>query len=398
MKSASSRWPARGRRARLVFMVLFASFAALGPYVLIEFIIWPTSRANDYFAFYSFSSFIHRHPAALIYDTHLLEQLQVGLHGRMFPYLYPPGMLLLVWPLADLPYLAGWLSWIGIGLLGYVAALGVAGRNRAAMIAAVVAPSTLWTTLCGQTALFGAALLFGGFRLLPRRPIMAGMLFAMLTYKPQLAVLVPVALAAAGRWRCLVAMFAWACMLALASAVAFGVAVWGAWLHDIPALGSRIARDMLTFCPVMATVTSNLLVFGVPAADAHAVQLLVAGAAAVAVWTCLRRGVTMLGAAAVAAATFLVTPYAFAYDMPLLTAAVIVVASDCYERDGSFAFWEVLVLLAGFLLPFCVVVPAVFRFGSLVVTALLWLIVRRASLVGGCAVRAASPAGHTSLA
>ena len=395
MTSASSRWPARGLHARVVTTSLLAMFGLLTPFVLMRFILDPHQPANDYFAFYSFSSFIERYPAASIYDTHLLERLQAGLHGRFLPYLYDPEMLLLVWPLAHLPYVVGWLCWIGIGLVPYVAVTGYFDRNQAAMIASVVAPSTLWTSLCGQTALFGAALMFGGFRLLPGRPVLAGLLFGLLTYKPQLAVLVPLALVAAAQWRCLMAMCASAAAFVLASAFVFGLSTWLAWLHDLPSLGRMIAHDMLIICPLMTTVTSNLLVFGVSTGDAHLVQLLAAAAGCVAVWGSLRRGVTMLGAAAVAVATFLVTPYAFAYDMPLLTAAVIAVASDCYKRHGSFAFREVLLLVAGFMLPFCVVIPVFFRFSSLMVMALLWLVVQRVTAVAGTTTDGAA-GGHAA--
>ena len=180
-------------------------FGMLTPFVLTEFITFAHRPPNDYFAFYSFSRFVHDYPAASIYDIHLLERLQLALRGRFFPYLYDPGMLLLVWPLGYLPFAAGWLCWIGLGLAAYIAALGAGARDRTAALAALVAPSTLWTTMCGQTALFGAGLLLGGFRLLPGRPVPAGILFGLLTYKPQLAVLVPVALAAASEWRCLLA-------------------------------------------------------------------------------------------------------------------------------------------------------------------------------------------------
>ena len=160
----------------------------------------------------------------------------------------------------------------------------------------------------------------------------------------------------------------------LASVAAYGVAVWGAWLHDLPALARTVSNNMLVLYPLMVTVTSNLLAFGMPAADADMVQLVVALAACASVCWCARSGAGMLCAAAVAIATFLTTPYAFGYDLPLLTGAVIVVATDRYKRSGSFAFWEIMVLLAGFLLPFC---TAFFRISSVLVMALLWLVVRQ---------------------
>nr|WP_321985762.1 glycosyltransferase family 87 protein [uncultured Lichenicoccus sp.] len=383
-------WPVRGAHLGIVCASIVILFGFLSPYVLIKFLLLPRLPTNDYFAFYSFSRFIHDDPAASIYDLHLLERLQFRLHGDRFPFLYHPGMLLLIWPLALLPFGAGWVCWIGLGLLGYLVALGLRG-HRVAALAGLVAPSTLWTTLCGQTALFSAALLFGGFRLLPRRPVGAGILFGLLTYKPQLAILVPLALVASSQWRCLL----WTCLMGglfmTASAAAFGIGVWMAWLHDLPNLAHLIARTTLLFCPVMATVTSNLLVFGVPTAAAHAIQAVMSVAACGAVWACLRQGVTMPGAAAVAVGTFLATPFAFGYDMPLLSGAVIVFVGDCHRRNSDLATWEVVILLAGFLLPCCIVFTQAFCLSSLVVSALLWLIVRRATASGRTTAGASAP-------
>ncbi len=346
----------------------------MSPFVAVEYIVLQHWPLNDYFAFWSFSKFIHAYPASSIYDNPMLEHLQNSLHGVVFPYLYHPAMMLLIWPLATLPYGVGLVACLCLGLLGYVVSIGLADRNEAAIVAALVAPSTLWTSLCGQTALFGAALLFGGFRLLPRQPVLAGLLFGLLTYKPQLAFLVPIALVAGRQWRCLFSMGVCAALFMLASVAAYGVAVWGAWLHDLPALARTVSNNMLVLYPLMVTVTSNLLAFGMPAADADMVQLVVALAACASVCWCARSGAGMLCAAAVAIATFLTTPYAFGYDLPLLTGAVIVVATDRYKRSGSFAFWEIMVLLAGFLLPFC---TAFFRVSSVLVMALLWLVVRQ---------------------
>ena len=56
---------------------------------------------------------------------------------------------------------------------------------------------TSWLTLvCLQIERVG-----GGLLLLDRRPVLAGILFGALCYKPHFGMLIPVALAASGRWR-----------------------------------------------------------------------------------------------------------------------------------------------------------------------------------------------------
>jgi hypothetical protein len=71
------------------------------------------------------------------------------------------------------------------------------------MAACVVmaAPAVMINLVSGQNGAFSAAILAGGLMLLDRRPVLAGLLLGLLCYKPQLAVLVQVALVASGRWR-----------------------------------------------------------------------------------------------------------------------------------------------------------------------------------------------------
>src|SRR6185312_2585493 len=66
-------------------------------------------------------------------------------------------------------------------------------------------------------ALFGAALV-----VLDRRPVVAGILFGLLAYKPQFGVLIPLVLIASGRWRCFAAAAVTVALSAVATTLAFG--------------------------------------------------------------------------------------------------------------------------------------------------------------------------------
>src|SRR5947209_4071280 len=84
-------------------------------------------------------------------------------------------------------------------------------------LGACIAPATGITLISGQTGFLSGALMVGGLRLLPTRPALAGVLFGLLTYKPQLGVLVPVALVAMSGGRAIVAALATFAALAVAS-------------------------------------------------------------------------------------------------------------------------------------------------------------------------------------
>ena len=70
--------------------------------------------------------------------------------------------------------------------------------------------------------LFGAALLT-----LTKRPIVSGILFGCLAYKPQFALVIPVALLAAGQWRAIAAAAGTVIALVAVTSLAFG---WDIWL------------------------------------------------------------------------------------------------------------------------------------------------------------------------
>ena len=97
----------------------------------------------------------------------------------------------------------------------------------------------------------------------------------MLGYKPQIALLVPIALAAAGLWR----VFGAACLtiigLSLTATLAFGPAVWPAWISMLPAYARWFdtVRRLLKFKP---TVIAKFDVAGVALPIAEGIQAVVA--------------------------------------------------------------------------------------------------------------------------
>ncbi|WP_428377997.1 glycosyltransferase family 87 protein [Lichenicoccus sp.] len=378
MTQSSTHWQTHDQPARTLYRMLLIFFAFATPYVGGH--ILAMGVKNDYFAFWSFATFVKLHSPGLIYDYDLLRSFQ-HLPNGFFPYFYQPQMLLVVWPLAQLPYALGYALWMLTGTVACATVTGFVARNPAAVFAVLVGPSTLLVWICGQSSMIAAALMFGGFGLLPRRPVFAGVLFGLMIYKPQLGVLVPVALLASRQWRTIASACVTAVLFLLASAAVFGVSVWVSWWQHLPSIGATIASKTVEFRFLMATVTSNLLSFGANPLQAHAVQAVCSLAIAILVWRCFRGGVCMLGAALVGAGTFLATPFAFGYDLAVFNLAVIVTASERWRRHGSFSLPEVAILVLGFLLPWCAISPTIFRFSSVLVFAVLCVILRRIQAV-----------------
>ena len=134
--------------------------------------------------------------------------------------------------------------------------------------------------------------------------------------------LVPVALMAAGAWRAAAAAGLMAAGLAAITCAVFGPGVWTDWLASLPGYAGRFegSVDILQLQP---TVTAGLELAGVPHGLANLVQAASACAMAALVWLACRRGLHGPAIAVVVGGTFLATPHAFFYDMPMLTAAVL---------------------------------------------------------------------------
>jgi hypothetical protein len=201
-------------------------------------------------------------------------------------------------------------------------------------------PATLTNVLTGQNAFLSVALMIGGVRLLERWEMVGGAVLGILVYKPQLYVLVPVALAAARAWRGLAASLLSAALLVAASAVAFGVPAWLLWFERIVRAGDPALATWFgdTFLRGYSLYVSAVLL-GLSDAAAGAVQGAGALAAAAAVWLVFRarrEGDARL--AVLLAGAIVATPHLQAYDMVLLAAAVVLLWPQDQREIGLGAF------------------------------------------------------------
>jgi Glycosyltransferase family 87 len=368
--------------ARLLVGALLLLF---GAYSLIYFGITAyrsiSQPIDDLFGFWSYSRFVLEHPPTEIYNPAILHAAQVALGmdpSIEYPCPYPPSFLLALWPLGLLSQPLAYAALIGITLPLFVWAT-TGGRWRSWIgLAAIVAPATTITIIAGQAAMLAAALMAGGLRLAPVRPVLAGVLLGLLIYKPQMAVLVPVALLAAGLWRTIAAAVVTGVGLMVLSSIAFGWSIWPAWISGVMAYSGYFAAESGGRLHLMPTVYAALPRFGVSASAAQLVQAVTAIVAAGAVWDCFRRGATPLAAAALMTATFLATPYAFAYDMPMIVTAVLWTVAERQRSPEPFGATETFVLTLAMVAPITLL-PEDIRFPVAMVSLvlLLGLIVRQ---------------------
>ena len=126
----------------------------------------------------------------------------------------------MVYPLAFLPYLVSLCVWLATTLIAFVAVVRRIAPHPLTPWLALAFPGAFQNFFNGQNGFLSTALLGSGLLLLNQSPWVAGFLLGLVSYKPHLFALVPVALLAARRWQALVAALVTALLLALASFLA----------------------------------------------------------------------------------------------------------------------------------------------------------------------------------
>lgn len=350
-------WRAGERPIRVLCMVLAVLFGSyFGLYAVAILRRDEPFRFGDFFALWSYGKVLVAGPAAELYDAAglIAHQIALGMASTQSnPFPYPPIVMPVLWPLGLLSYDTAYAAFMAPTFCLYVLAAGAGGpRPRLPLTLAVaVAPTSILTLVAGQTGFLAGALFLGGLRLAPARPLLGGVLLGLLAYKPQLGVLVPVALAAAGQWRCIAAAAATVAVLALATSAGFGWHIWADWLAYLPAYADQFARESTQTSFLMPTLTAALRALHVAPGIAGAAQAALAAAGAVWVWRACRHGLTPRAILVLATGTFLATPHAFVYDLPMFTGALLLFVDRRLRSGGSFGTPELLIVLLALCFP-----------------------------------------------
>lgn len=242
---------------------------------------------------------------------------------------YPPSILLIGAPLALLPLYPAYILWTLGTLAGLTVILRKAGLPIVACALLWIAPAALINIYIGQNGAATAALLIGGLLMVNRKPWLAGLCFGLLTLKPHLGLLVPVALVAAGHWRAIGWSAFFTVLIAGASAALFGPSVWQGFFTVTQPLMRSILEAPYGMHYQMIAATPFLMArwVGTDVPTAYAVQALVSLAAAATIWKLWRtQSDPLLRIGATAALAVLATPYAYSYDMVMLAAAILIFA------------------------------------------------------------------------
>lgn len=378
-------------RRRLFFysgVVLLAYVAAsIAQLATSHHLIAPSGApiVGDFVNQYAASIFaIHGHPA-LVYNLHRqhLQQISVlrGASTDLWAFEYPPMYLLMVLPLSLLPLAWSWVMFETVTLAGYVAVIRRVAPRAGALWLAIAFPAVIINFMCGQNGFVTTALMGGGLLLMESRPILAGTLFGLMVYKPQFAVLVPLALLVDRRWRVLIATGLSAVLFVAASLAIFGEPTWRAFIGSIPFTQKTVLDNGALGFYQLLSIFGAIRMWGGGLKMAYAFQAALAMYAAIAViWVWRSDQPFALKAATLAAGSLMVSPYLLQYDLVLLALPIAWTAMEALEH-GFLPFEKFVLSLAWFVPRIALSAGEIAKIpvAPIAIVALMTMILRRAS-------------------
>ncbi|MGC2492893.1 glycosyltransferase family 87 protein [Candidatus Binatus sp.] len=263
---------------------------------------------------------------------------------------YPPIYLLIILPLALIPYAMSLLAWTVTTFAAYLATMWTIDPERDSLWLAIAFPGALVNLTNGQNGFLTLALLGGGLLTIDRRPILAGVMFGLMSYKPQYGILIPIFLLATRRWRAIASASVTVVILAALSFAIFGAQTWHAFFSSITFTRQVVLEQGGSGFEKLQSAFAAARLWGFSVATAYVVQAAVALIAAIIViWIWWRTPKFELHAAALATGVLLMTPYMMDYDLVLLALPIAWIALEA--RRNGFLPYEKALLAFVWLLP-----------------------------------------------
>jgi alpha-1,2-mannosyltransferase len=336
---------------------------------------------TDFVGFYTASRLALAGRPELAYDVGAHWAAQRALFGPKLGYtafFYPPPALLIYWPLALAPYFVSLALWLtASGLAFYRVLRGYLPSLDAVMFLAF--PAVFINAAHGQNGFLSAGLLGGGLLVMERRPVLAGVCFGAMAFKPHLALAIPFALIFARRWTTLGAAAVTAAAFCFASLAAFGSSTWTAFFTDA-SFARAALENSLVGDEKMQSVFAGVRLLGGSLTLAWGAQILTALSAVAAVWFLQRRAFRSAAEApTVVCAGLLASPFVLDYDLTLLAIPLVWLLGE--GRRSVFLPYEKALMALAFALPLVSrIVAGAFGLplAALTIAALLLVILRRA--------------------
>ncbi|KIC43019.1 hypothetical protein RA27_06775 [Ruegeria sp. ANG-R] len=283
--------------------------------------------AIDFKVFWAAGHLAHLGDPLAAFDVNRLAEVHETSKGEdWMPWSYPPSFLLALKPLGALPFSEAWAIFSAISIVAmFLAVRPFSCGIVPVWFAFALPPAILPNLYMGQTTgLWIAGLLAALAALKNDRFILAGFFIGLLTLKPQLGLLIPLALIASGSWRTIISAVVTTIAISLLATLVVGVGYWTE-MQQMMGVHFETIRYSIYSNKQMLSPYSLLAGIGVRESVALALQWVItalAGAAVVVAWRNPKIGFD-LRAAVLILGISLSTPYLWFYESGLLAIAAL---------------------------------------------------------------------------
>ena len=223
----------------------------------------------------------------------------------------------------------------------------LAGTRQAAAWT-LAAPTTFINAYVLHTGFLTAGLLGAGLLWLTTAPIASGVAFGLLAIKPQLGLMIPVALVAGGHWRAITAAAATCGVLGAVSLGLYGMETWSDFFAQLDHV-TEIFRSDATNMAMLASIYGLGRTLGLSHTASLVPQALLTLAMAAVVFQLWRSDSDQnLKSAGLVTASLLAAPYLYIYDLTALP----LVALLLWRQTRSFDDIELGSIMAAAILAF----------------------------------------------
>lgn len=321
----------------IIFFVLYTSVFVYSVY------FQPSDNENveqhfgiDYLMLYTAGQTALTGDAEDIFDVAAQHLLIEENYNKIMPsdiqWFYPPTFLLtLLSVFSILPYQVSLVAWliITLGFAVLSAYLILPDRKNLAWLM-MAFPGVLYTFRWGQNSFFSTALLMAGIGLMKTRPALAGLMFGLLTFKPQLAVFPFIVLLITKEWKALKWSVIFGGLSVVVSLLLYGPKVWLAFLNHFfnvtPTLLTSIWEKTNAIQPTMNSALKLMGIDGLLLNIILVIIFILISWATKRIWEKTER-MTLRGSAMVIG-LFTFIPYFIQYDLMLLSIPFILLIYD----------------------------------------------------------------------
>jgi len=334
----------------IIFLSAYVVYFIFGLFMIKE-----STMGIDFSAFYSAGKLALEGNSSLVYDIAEHHNVLEGVLGREIPFVlgwfYPPIFLLLVTPLVLLPFKFAMVFWLVSTFIIYMITIKKISISQKGIYAAMCFPGVLMNLNWGQNGFLTVGLFGLGIYNLEKRPVVAGVMFAFLCFKPHFAIVAFIVLLLSKQWKVFFSAVFFFFVLVILSSGLFGLDTWVVYIKAQLNAPSIILDSIWeSTAAIQPSVYSSLKVIGMPGNLASILQLVIAICMfLVILWTWRNISSISLRGAILVLGTLLCSPYYAQYDLILLILPLIWYLNDC--KLNGWLKWDIGIIVMLWLTP-----------------------------------------------